>query len=741
MAINLAQGNKGLAYYAPQPQYEEGDRWHQKAWKWLTAGMGEDGYGAWMSDDELRQLAARTGQIGGQRITPNNPLYALVQDPATIGMPPEDIARYYRGKRITEGRIATLPLKDRQAAIQFAAEEYRPEGVTPESAAQFAQQYYGSVDLESAMTAPELMQSNIAEEALLTGRGPEYYQSVSEQMGYLPSQWVETRQDLIDQGVTPFQLQQGLEIAGRWSPAQRLGVSRGTIAQAAIGGRLPVVSSRALNAAIGQIGQIAPVPGFGGMSSAAWGSSLRGAQTQLDQAFATGDFTGGWGLDTMWGIQDAMTAENTAYAQAQAAMQIQQINAQRGYLWGSGTPTSPGPQSLWGMQDQSRQFGYVQRMGGTSPFTGRQYTGSFGWAAASAGLSLANTIESADLSLAHTQESAAMSLAHTRRSAGLSLSHTLAGAGLSLGHQVESIDLSREMYMARYGFQQEDLADQFEDLERQQGRAETRYQWQVADWNKQVGRSSIEFGWRMEDYDESIRRATGYQREQLMRNRERDVVRRGWETTDLQDEKDRMEQRREWEKEDFELKKEHLDELKERNEELHQLRLEQFEMREEHAKENHALRVSQAQESHDLRIELAQEQHDIRVRQAQESHDLRVEQAKASHGLRMAQLEEQKAAYEEEYKQQQEITKLQREHQAEQLDFQEEQARLSSQHAAAMRELQERYTNVQRALSTMATDFNDEIIEGLLELLREAERIKNQPPDYNTPNHPGGLPY
>jgi DNA uptake protein ComE-like DNA-binding protein len=671
MALNLAQGKRGVATekYYRQPQ---------------VAGTRED-RGWFYNLTHMSATAGGMGGIGGAimadvptevgRGTPNDPRVAMMQDPNVLGLTPEGTRLYYKGRRLKAGRFQGMTAAERAASIQYAAKTYRPEGVTAERAAEMIGEYYemtpGAV---GQMTPREILESDVIQSGAITGRGPRWWSQQAGQMGYLGTDWQKAYSQM--KGLEMAEVNRRMEIAGRWGAATRLGVGRTEIFEAAASGGLPVVSGTALNNAIGMIGQIAPTPGFGGMSISSWGSALRATQQRLTQARANGNYVGGWGMNTLWGLQDAMTAENTRYSQAQAGLQMERIAAQRRYLWGGGTPTAPGPDSLWGLQDVSRRFNYVQQMGGISPISGRAYTGAFNFSA---------------------------------QQANMSLAHTMASAGLSLRHTLESTGLSRRMYMARWGFQQEDMEDKFEDLERQRERAATVYGWKMQDWHQQFGRSAIEFGWRMEDYDENIRRATGYQRERLMRQRERDVVRRKWETTDLQEEKDRMEQRREWEEEDFERKKENLEELKERNQKLHELRLEQFDMREEHAKESHALRVSQAQESH---------------------------------ALRMKQLEERKAAYQEEYEHQQKITTLQREHQAEQLEFQERQAGLSAAHAEAMRELQERYTNIQRSIATMATDFNNEIIDGLVELLQEAGAILD---NYNTPSglppREGGLPY
>jgi hypothetical protein len=113
--------------------------------------------------------------------------------------------------------------------------------------------------------------------------------------------------------------------------------------------------------------------------------------------------------------------------------------------------------------------------------------------------------------------------------------------GQQMALQWAQLALQREMMQYQY---------QFNVAEREAARGWqlTMRRWTEQDWAVRRLRFETGFGWQMEDYERAIRFARGRQRIDLMRERDRAVVRAGWEREDMTREETR--QRAAWRFED-----------------------------------------------------------------------------------------------------------------------------------------------------------------------------------------------
>jgi hypothetical protein len=123
------------------------------------------------------------------------------------------------------------------------------------------------------------------------------------------------------------------------------------------------------------------------------------------------------------------------------------------------------------------------------------------------------------------------------------------------------------------------------------GRQQKQFGWQAEDLAFRGNQQSLQFGWGMEDIEEQMRYATGRERRQMMRQRDRSVIQysmgmgqlekeddrlqtqRKWSEEDFAKELDRINTRRQWLQEDFDRDKARLDERMGWNEEEHQIQL------------------------------------------------------------------------------------------------------------------------------------------------------------------------
>ena len=158
----------------------------------------------------------------------------------------------------------------------------------------------------------------------------------------------------------------------------------------------------------------------------------------------------------------------------------------------------------------------------------------------------------------------------------------------------ESQQLGRNIFEARAGWQQQDVATQ-------QQRAETQFGWRMQDWGYQENVAQLQYGWQQEDLQQNIRFATGRQRRQLQQQQERLTISESMRRQHHEEQKDRMEEQRGWQEEDFEKQKE-------RNEELLGLQRERFDMQLRHFEENREMQQRFHEESRQLGQERLEKQ-------------------------------------------------------------------------------------------------------------------------------------
>jgi hypothetical protein len=226
-----------------------------------------------------------------------------------------------------------------------------------------------------------------------------------------------------------------------------------------------------------------------------------------------------------------------------------------------------------------------------------------------------------------------------------------------LGWQLQDLDIGNQQRLVRAGWQRADFATQagrnaynyryqMQQFAYQGQEMQLQHQYYEEDFafNRQV--SQLQFGWQMQDLNEGIRRSTGYQRKQLVRQKDREtemhdlqtqqedrVKKRQeeaykrqedqfkkevdhykqtakWADEDLKKAKDRFEQEQKWADEDYSRKRGRIvqemgwaAQAAERTERSYKIRLEQIDAEESAAKANEALAAIQRDEERKLEDE------------------------------------------------------------------------------------------------------------------------------------------
>jgi hypothetical protein len=349
-----------------------------------------------------------------------------------------------------------------------------------------------------------------------------------------------------------------------------------------------------------RLGMAAPL-GFG-MGMGQFVGAYAGAEERMMSALGGGGFVGGWGDDTMWGLQDEQTRLRRDYQAQQYGFQGQALQAQRAY-----------------------------RMGGVSA-TGVDY-GAGAWALRGQMIGLQRGYQE-----------------------------------LGFGFQERGIDLSDWYAQQRFGLQEEQQRARGrwgqEDLERQFGRRMTRLGWAEEDIAFRGATTALQFGWGMEDIGEQMRYATGRERRQLMRQRERKTIMYGMQMGRFEEEGDRIEQQRRWAEEDF--------------------------AREE---ERHGKRISWGQE----RLELSRRYHEENVE------------------LRRERLAAAREHFEEQNQLEDEQRELQQRYWDENQQRQEDQLTAAKEYTAAMDDVGTKMTDISRGMDVLMSNFGESftnVIEG-----------------------------
>jgi hypothetical protein len=270
---------------------------------------------------------------------------------------------------------------------------------------------------------------------------------------------------------------------------------------------------------------------------------------------------------------ELLARRDSAQAQlASAGIQLKSIELQENYLWGDdsgGTWDNPTSGSMWGLEDRSRD-------------------------------------------MQHGFQMAAFGEQQTR----MTLSN-------QFSVQRENNQWQRMQVTNAYNTAQ--WSQQYNQFQQQQG-------WAREDWQYQDTMRGLQFGWQMEDMNESIRFASGRERKQLLRQRDRSALTQNLEEQNIETQRDRQEQM--WSQEDERYRKQ-----REYQVNLQRLDTESF--------------------------EINKKQRETFYKLDQESFARKMKE------------------YEEERKLQEEITELQRKYQYDQIQLQKESAQVSAGAAAA----------------------------------------------------------
>ena len=154
--------------------------------------------------------------------------------------------------------------------------------------------------------------------------------------------------------------------------------------------------------------------------------------------------------------------------------------------------------------------------------------------------------------------------------------------------------------------------------------------WQRQDWSYQQNMAGLQYGWQQEDVNRNIRFASGRERQQLLRQRNRNQVSYSMEEGQRGRERERGETQQEWQKADLARNKDHF-------EQLAVLQQEYFDMQRRHLGANYALQMAQlqAQEDHLGKIwKLEDDQRALRITYEDKQNEYR--KTELEHALAMA---------------------------------------------------------------------------------------------------------
>jgi hypothetical protein len=335
----------------------------------------------------------------------------------------------------------------------------------------------------------------------------------------------------------------------------------------------------------------------------------------IKSQFGAESFMQEWGGESMWQAQNLYTERMRNLQQQQRDQQWQQYGFQYGGQRGGFTSAS----EMGGVYQQQRQLnlasrnlGYAEQEGGlfVNPYGADvSFVGQFNLQRMGIERSYASSLASMGLQTGimernrafelqqrgWTAEDMATSVARGR----IGFAQQWADVGRAESRtsvqnqwQEQSMALTEGRAATQYSWQQQDMAIQQQQFAL--GRQQTLMQrgWAAEDLDIQRGTSQMQFGWQMEDYEESIRFATGRQRKQLLRQRERAVTMQnvGEEQLDTQEERatklnelederytlqseslenqmERLVEQREWQEEDFDLQRERFEQQKDWQEE------------------------------------------------------------------------------------------------------------------------------------------------------------------------------
>jgi len=272
---------------------------------------------------------------------------------------------------------------------------------------------------------------------------------------------------------------------------------------------------------IGPNAQTGWAPGGNLQGSNWWGAFLGGPSGNGGRSE---EYLQAWADGGLTGAQSYVRQQSAQYALASAGIQYQQIQAQKEYLWGSGTWDNPGEGSSWAIEDQMRALQHESQL--------------------------------------------------------YSFSSTEKQMAIQQSYNVASENISEERMNATQGYQRWTFG--FDTAMRQRQRT-----WTQEDWQYQDTMSSLSYEWGVEDLNEQIRGATGRDRRNLLQQRERLTTKYNIDEEQVDTQRERQEETwamederytkvQEYQETLMELDTESFDLNKSHREELQQLQEEDF---------------------------------------------------------------------------------------------------------------------------------------------------------------------
>jgi len=503
----------------------------------------------------LERLAAGwSAQIGDRTVL--SPLLALTQQ----GL--QDQRREY-GQRLMTGELEGLSGAGRIAAIQYAAEqatqrrgplEFMSQTQAEQMAAQWMRYTPGATNINEIFQDPRFAQM------ALSGQTPEAYGNLAQAWGALPTDW-QQMQGVMGGMTGPEQLQ--FQYSSPFlSPFARFGL---TPEQAARMGPVSGAQNRQF------------LQGLAGGSQWAWSqlgreAGVTGWQTQSAEGISIGV---NWGGGILGGYMGQVGAPGANVQMAGGNVML------------AGQPVAF---TQWGLQDfsQQQQRGYQDwqyqfQMQGMALQQQRQYQ-MWGF----------------------EDEATALQRGYQRQ---------------QFGFQAGDIARNDRQFMERWRMQYQQLGItsgwEEQDRETQYRRQMVQFGWQEEDLAFRGAQSQLQFGWQMEDLEESERFATGRQRRQIRRQRERATISFGMSMGRLDEEEGRLDQRREWAEEDY-------NKAKDRHEETLEWRRAEMELSRRHHEEDVEAqrdRLDASRRYFEETAELQDRQRDAARDYWQETHD------------------------------------------------------------------------------------------------------------------------
>lgn len=263
--------------------------------------------------------------------------------------------------------------------------------------------------------------------------------------------------------------------------------------------------------------------------------------------------------DDIYAAQRQYAADMYGIQMAQVALQLRGIALQERYLWGSGSPTSPSTNSMWGLQDQLRALQHRSTM-----------------------TDFAVSRERAEL---QNQYAIAQEGIQWQR---LQLQYGMAERQESISRQRHELQVEYQRWTREFDY----------------AGALMQREWTREDWEYSEQLRNLQYQWESEDIAEAIRYSSGRERRQLMRQQERMAVMRNLEDEKIETDQERQEKI--WAREDerFEKQKVHQEALialdeeqfelnKSQREALYTLDVKQFELQRSHREQMFDLEIKE----------------------------------------------------------------------------------------------------------------------------------------------------